>query len=91
MEATVFNSQETPSGLFTLRELETEENSDKVASREVLTALSLLAKDWVRSFDDRTQVTGRLRHKYENHYEDIVDRYVLQFHALRRLSIASVA
>ena len=32
MEATVFSSQETPSGLFTLEELETEENGGKVAS-----------------------------------------------------------
>ena len=71
MEATVFNSQETPSGLFTLGELETEENSGKVASWEFPTALSLLMKDWVRSIDDRIQVVGRLRHKYENHYENM--------------------
>ena len=71
MEATAFNSQETPSGLFTPGELETEENGGKVASWEFPTALSLLTKDWVRSIDDRTQVVGRLRHKYENHYEDM--------------------
>ena len=35
MEATVFNSQETTSGLFTLGELETEESSGKVASWEI--------------------------------------------------------
>ena len=40
MGATVFNSQETPSGLFTLEEMGTEENSGKVASWEFLTALS---------------------------------------------------
>ena len=71
VEATVFNSQETPSGLFTLRELETEESSGKVASREFPTALSLLAKDWVGIIDDRTQVVDRLRHEYEDHDEDI--------------------
>ena len=71
MEATVFNSQETPSGLFTLGELETEESSGKVASWEFPTALSLFAKDWVRSVDDRTQVVDRLRHKYEDHDEDM--------------------
>ena len=59
MEATVFNSQETPSGLFTLAELETEENSGKVASWEFPTALSLLTKDWVRRIDYRTQVVDR--------------------------------
>ena len=32
MEANVFNFQETFSGLFTLGELETEENSGKAAS-----------------------------------------------------------
>ena len=67
MEATVFNSQETPSGLFTLGELETEESSGKVASWEFATALSLLTKDWVRSVDHRTQIVDRLRHKYEDH------------------------
>ena len=71
MEATVFNSQETPSGLFTLGELETEENSGKVASWEIPTALSLLSKDWARSIDDRNQGVNRLRHKYENRYEDM--------------------
>ena len=71
MEATVFNSQETACGLSTLGELETGENSGKVASREFPTAVSLLTKDWVRSIDDRTQVVDRLRHKYENHYEDM--------------------
>ena len=71
MEATVFNSQETPSGLFTIGELETEESSGKVASCEFPTALSLLTKDWVRSVDDRTQVVDRLRHEYEDHYEDM--------------------
>ena len=59
MEATVFNSQETPSGLFTIGGLETEESSGKVASWEFPTALSLLTKDWVRSADDRTQVVDR--------------------------------
>ena len=34
MEATVFNSKETPSGLFMPGGLETEENSDKIASWE---------------------------------------------------------
>ena len=63
MEATVSNSQETPSGLFTLGELETEESSGKVASWEFPTALSLFTKDWIRSVDDRTQVVDRLRHK----------------------------
>ena len=43
METTVFNSQETPSGMFTLGELETEESSGKVASWEFPTALSLLS------------------------------------------------
>ena len=71
MKAPVFNSQETPSGLFTLGELEAEESSGKVASWGFPTALSLLTKDWVRSIDDRTQVIDRLRHKYENHYEDM--------------------
>ena len=71
MEATVFNSQETPSGLFTIGELETEESSGKVASWKLPTALSVLPKDWVRSVDDRTQVVDRLRHKYEDHYEDM--------------------
>ena len=70
-EATVFNSQETPSGLFTLGELETEESSGKVASWEFATALSLFTKDWVRSIDDRTQVVDRLRHKYEDHDADM--------------------
>ena len=69
MEATVFNSQETPSGLFTLGELETEENSSKMASWEFPKALSLLTKDWVGIIDDRTQVVDRSRHKYEEHYE----------------------
>ena len=64
MEATVFNSLETPSGLLTLGELETEDNSGKVASWEFPTALPPLTKDWVRSIDDRIQVVGRLRHKY---------------------------
>ena len=71
MEATVFNSRETPSSLFTLGELETEENRGKVASWEFPTTLSLLTKDWVRSINDRTQVVDRLRHKYEDHYEDM--------------------
>ena len=71
MEATVFISQETPSGLFTLGELETEENSGKVVSWEFPTALSLLMKDWVGSIDDRTRVVDRLRHKYEDHDEDM--------------------
>ena len=44
MEATVFNSQETHSGLFPLGELETAENSGKMASWEFPTALSLLRK-----------------------------------------------
>ena len=44
MEATVFDSRETTSGLFTLGELETEENSDKVASWEIPTAQSLFTK-----------------------------------------------
>ena len=60
VEATVFNSQETPSGLFTLGELETEENSGKVASWEFPVALSLLTKNWVGTIDDRTQVIDRL-------------------------------
>ena len=60
MEATVFNSQETPSGMFTLGELETEESSGKVASWEFSTALSLFTKDWVRSVDDQTQIVDRL-------------------------------
>ena len=51
--------------------LETEETTGKVASWEFPKALSLLTKDWVRSIDARTQVVGRLRHKYENHYEDM--------------------
>ena len=71
MEAIVFNSQVTPSGLCTLWERETEKNSGKAASWEFPTALSLLTKDWVGSIDDRTQVLDRLRHKYENHYEDM--------------------
>ena len=60
VEAAVFNSQETPSGLFTLGELETEEISGKVTSWEFPTALSLLTKDWVGTIDDRTQVVDRL-------------------------------
>ena len=28
-------------------------------------------EDWVGSIDDRTQVVDRLRHKYEDHYEDM--------------------
>ena len=56
---------------FTLGELETEESSGNVASWEFPTALSLFTKDWVRSVDDRTQVVDRLRHKYEDHYEDM--------------------
>ena len=60
MEATVFNSQETPSGLFTLGGLETEESSGKVASWEFPPPLSLLTKNLVRSVDDRTQIVGRL-------------------------------
>ena len=36
------------------------------------TALSLFTKDWVRSVDDRTQVVDRLRHKYEDHDEDML-------------------
>ena len=71
IEATVFNSQETPSGLFTLREPETGESSGKVASWEFPTALSLFTKDWARSVDDRTQIVDRLRHKYEDHDEDM--------------------
>ena len=71
MEATVFNSQETPSGLFTLGGLETEESSGKVASWEFPPPLSLLTKNLVRSVDDRTQIVGRLWHKYEAHYEDM--------------------
>ena len=51
MEATVFNSQETHSGLFPLGELETEEYRGTVASWEFPTALSLLTKDWVGSID----------------------------------------
>ena len=46
VEATVFNSQETPSDLFTLGGLGTEENSGKLASWEFPTALSLLTEDW---------------------------------------------
>ena len=90
MEATVFNSQETPSGLFTIGELETEESSGKVASWEFPTALSLFTKDWVRSVDDRTQVVDRLRHKYEDHDADMFGtcRHLLR---LMRESIASVA
>ena len=71
MEATVFNSQEMPSGMFTLGELETQESSGKVASWEFPTALSLFTKDSVRDIDDRTQVVERLRHKYEDHDEDM--------------------
>ena len=68
-----------------------EENSGNVASWEFPTALSLLTKDFVRSINDRTQVVDRLRHNYENNYEDFVDRYVLQLQSLLRLSIAGVA
>ena len=57
--------------LFTLRELETEESSGKVASWEFPTALSLFTKEWVRNTDDRTQVVERLRHKYEDHDADM--------------------
>ena len=42
--------------MFTLGELETEENSAKVASWECPTVLLLLMKDWVVSIDDRTQI-----------------------------------
>ena len=44
------------SRMFTLGELETEENSAKVASWECPTVLLLLMKDWVVSIDDRTQI-----------------------------------
>ena len=58
-----FHFSRNPSRMFTLGELETEENSGKVASWGFPTALSLLTKDWVRSSDDRTQIGRRLRHK----------------------------
>ena len=69
VEDSVFNSQETPSDLFTLGELETEENSSKVASWKFPTALPLLSKEWVGNSDERTQVVGRERHKNEDDYE----------------------
>ena len=65
MEATVFNFQETPYGLFTLGELRTEGNISKAASREFPTAIPLLTKEWVIGFDERSQVVGRERQKNE--------------------------
>ena len=71
MEATGFNSQDTHFGLFTLGELETEENGSKMASWEFPTALPLLSKDLARSFDELTQVVGQGRYRNEDDYEDM--------------------
>ena len=67
--------------VFTLGELEIEENSGKMASWEFLTALPLLTKGWSRSIDDRMRT----------HIGKPLRGYVLQLQALLRLSIASVA